>query len=164
MDIREEALYYFRNLVYCLYREIRVFAPQNNPELHEKINKKSGFFDIKRGYLEADRLYFLIEQEQNITSILEPFFQVTWLTLDDLYKIFYYGDWLLSAKKYSYGGPLWAAAANTTLLLRQFIELSNETQMELMFPIILKLEHNTKDPITKEALICKKFKIRIQDR
>jgi len=58
MTPKQEALFFFRKLVYCVYREIGVLKPQNHVELAAKANRKTTFFseDRKR---QAGELYHL---------------------------------------------------------------------------------------------------------
>ncbi len=149
MDTNQKALYYFRKLVYCLYREIGVLLPRNHREIAAKARLDSGFFKGERKK-QASALYHLTEDEENTGVILKPYEERTGLLLEDIHRAFAEGDWRNSCGSYSFGGPKWASIAKKVLELRRVIDNQDWGTVDSLIREIDTLEHNT-------GLITEKF-------
>jgi hypothetical protein len=152
MDTRQEALYYFRNLVYCLYREIGVLTVGNHPELARKAKLESPFFSNQRK-TQAKQLYHQTTTEGNPRAILKPYEDRTGLSLQDLYRIFDEGNWRNTYGSYSFGGPKWARIAKETIALYQAIDEEDLERVPALIHQISTLRHNT-------DLVVRKFQPR----
>ena len=149
MQPRDGALYYFRHLVYCLYREIGVLRSSNHAEVAKKAWLKSGFFtgDRKR---QAGDLYCMTRLENRSEAILRPYKTRTGLTLEDIFRAFDEGNWQQGGH-FVFGGPKWAKIAENTMALRDAIDSENWTTAKNLILEIRTLEHNN-------ALVVTKFK------
>ena len=149
MTPKQEALFFFRKLVYCVYREIGVLKPQNHVELAAKANRKTTFFseDRKR---QAGELYHLTETEENTALILGPYEERTGLSLADVHRAFAEGHWQRPNGKYYFGGPKWAKITEKALELRQIVDAADWTKVPALLDAVRTLEHNS-------GLVIKKF-------
>lgn len=153
MDQRDNALYYFRNLIYCLYREIRVFEKRNYPKFFFKTLANSDYFDKYEGLIKADNLYTTTEQEQNVNRVIYAYFKETGFKLEEILEVFSQGDWERNGC-ISYGGPKWAEIAKVTLSLKNAIEQDDHKEMKTLIEAVNDLEHN-------HDKIVNKFKPRV---
>jgi len=122
MDDKEVALYFYRKVIYALYLEIGALQPKIHPELAEKANLNTAYFEREKERQAAD-LYHQIEHEEDPNKIVEPFEERTGLSLADLHRAFTEGDWRNKFGSYSFGGPRWAEIAEVALRLRSLIEM-----------------------------------------
>src|SRR4030065_866991 len=148
MTEKQIALYYFRKLLYCLYREIGILKPRNHPVLAQKARLDSSFFskDRKR---QAAEIYHQTESEGNTSHIIEPYHERTVLSLDELFIIFKDGKWENSTGGYSYGGPKWAKIADATISLQKRIESEDWEDINSLISKIDLLAHNNGKIIDK---------------
>jgi len=121
MDEKQLALDYFRKLVSFLYREVGAMKPENHKELYAKARMDKSGFAIARKEL-AKEFYYQTASDESTQLIVQPYQEQTGLSLEDVYRVFEEGDWLLGRRSYSYGGPRWAMIAKTTLELNHLIE------------------------------------------
>ncbi len=121
MDDREEALYFFRKLVFLLYLEIGALTPGIHKELAEKADIRNQFFRGEKR-AQAAELYQQIEQETDTAKIVAPFRERTGLTLEDIRRAFAEGQWQNKHGAYNLGGPKWLKIADATLALRERID------------------------------------------
>ena len=120
MTREKEALDYFRKLVSLLYREVGAIERDNHPELFDRSTMATSGFSAARKF-EAKKIYRTTISEVDPERIVAPYVARTRLSLEDVFKSFHEGDWLLGKKRYSFGGPNWARIAGTTLSLRDVI-------------------------------------------
>lgn len=153
MDQKDKALYYFRNLVYCLYREIRVFQKRNYPKFFPNTLANSDYFSRDEGLIKADNIYATTAQEQNVNRIIFAYFKETGFKLEEILEVFSKGDWERHGC-ISYGGPKWAEIAKVTLSLKDAIEQDDHKEMRTLIEAGNALEHNN-------GRIVNKFKPRV---
>jgi len=120
MDVQEQSYYFFRKLVYVLYKEIGALQPRVHPQLASKALITSPYFQGERER-QAAELYLQIEHETDLGSIVAGFEQRTGLTLDDIHRAFVDGDWRNKFGAYNFGGPKWVRIAEAALELRASI-------------------------------------------
>jgi hypothetical protein len=131
MDEKEQALYFFRKLVYVLYLEIGALQTHIHPELAEKADMRTQYFRGERERMAAE-LYHQIEQEQEPAKIVWPFEQRTSLTLQDIHRAFAEGDWKNKFGGYNFGGPRWLPIAEAALKLQKRIEQEDWEEARLL--------------------------------
>jgi len=150
MTEKQEALFFFRKLVYCIYREIGVFKPKHHPRLAEKAKLSSKFFsdDRKR---QAGLFFHQTETQENTGLILKLYEDRTGLSLQDIHQIFAEGHWQCHNGRFSFGGPKWARITEKTLELRQAIVTEDWSKVPALLGEIKTLEHNN-------GLVVNKFK------
>lgn len=124
MDNREQALFFFRKLVYLLYLEIAALRPNIHAELAEKADLKTAFFQRDKER-QAAELYYQIENETQPAQIVYPFEERTGLSLEDLHRAFAEGEWRNKFGQFNFGGPRWERIAELTLALRNAIDTQN---------------------------------------
>ena len=149
MDNINIALYMFRNLVYCLYREIRALREYNHERIYSKIKHSSFFYDKLAGKNQADQLYKQTECFDKINDILQPYKDKTGLTIYDLCQAFKEGNWKNSHGDINYGGPKWGEIADATLELKNLICNQKCEGINAMIPKICALRHNTGKVVDK---------------
>lgn len=121
MNQREEALYFFRKLVYVIYLEIASLTAEIHPKIAAKADITNGFFHGEK-QKQAASLYYQVEAEVDPGKILAPFIERTGLTLEDTYQAFTEGSWQNKFGKHNFGGPKWARINEAALRLRDLIE------------------------------------------
>lgn len=121
MDEKEEALYFFRKIVYTLYLEIGALQEKIHPRIAAKADLRNAFFQGEKER-QAARLYLQTEQETDPAKIIEPYKERTGLTLEDVHTAFVEGDWRNKFGGYNIGGPKWARISELAAELRRCIE------------------------------------------
>lgn len=121
MDPQEEALLYFRKLLFLLYREIGALQPQIHAELAAKAKRTNWFFTGGRKKVALD-LYRKSEREATVQNILLPYVERTGLTLEDLRRAFAEGNWSNRYGGHWMGGPKWAHITEKTIELKELID------------------------------------------
>ncbi len=91
---------------------------------------------------EAKKIYRTTISEVDPEQIAAPYGVRTGLSLEDVFKVFHEGDWLLGRKRYSFGGPNWARIAGTTLTLQDVILKEEWHQVPQLIAEINVLCHN----------------------
>ncbi len=135
MNPQEEALFFFRKIVYALYLEIGALQPRIHPEIAAKADITNQYFQGDK-QKQAAALYRQVEDETDTRKITAPYEERTGLTLEDIYRAFAEGDWRNKFGGYNQGGPKWAKIAQTALELRRQIEAQNwEATAELVYTI-----------------------------
>lgn len=120
MDPKQEAIFFFRKLVYVVYLEIGALTPAIHPELAQKARLKSAYFQREKER-QASNLYHQVEQEEDPMKIVAPFEERTGLSLEDVHRAFAEGDWRNKFGAWTFGGPRWERIAASTLALRDAI-------------------------------------------
>ncbi len=141
MDLRETSLFLFRKLVYLLYLEIGALQPRIHPEVAEKANLNTAYFQREKGR-QAASLYYRVENEMEPQKVVAPFEERTGLALEDIERAFREGDWRNRHGAFNFGGPRWARVAEVTLKLQRAIEQGNEQDMEALIFEIKGLKTN----------------------
>lgn len=121
MNEQEEALFFFRKLVFVLYNEIGSLTPSVHAELAAKADIRNSFFHGEK-QKQAAELYHLGELETDPAKIILPFRERTGLTLEDVHRAFVEGRWQNRHGAYNFGGPKMVRIAEATLELRRLIE------------------------------------------
>lgn len=135
MDEQEIALYFFRKLVYVLYLEAGALQSHIHPELAQKANLKTAFFEREKER-QAAELYRLTENENNPDKVVAPYVERTGLDLGDLERLFREGDWRNKFGGYTFGGPRWVRIAEAAVELKTLIyEADWESTSELVYEI-----------------------------
>lgn len=135
MTGKEEALYFFRKLLYVLYLEIGGLQPKIHPEIAGKADLKNAFFQGEKQRHTAE-LYRLTETEEDPDKIIAPYIERTHLTLEDLRRAFAEGDWRNKFGGYNQGGPRFVKITDAALKLRDLIEREDwEEAKFLLFDI-----------------------------
>jgi hypothetical protein len=148
MDAKHEALDFFRKAVSFIYREVGAFVTANHPELASKAKLQTSFFPRDRKML-ARKTYEKTIAEESTQRIIEPYVELTGLTLGDVHRIFSEGDWLLGRKHYSFGGPRWAEITEATMKLRQIIDSEDWNQVSEFMKYAKQLQHNNNGLVNK---------------
>lgn len=146
MNEKEKALYYFRNLVYCIYREIRVFVPSIFDELYKMIKIDSGYFNLVDGKRIAGDLYDLSKLEEKTSAIVSHYRKKTGLSLIDLKKIFGEGNWKIRS---AFGGYSWAMITQKTIDLKKVIDSEDWQGLSALLKEIDEIRHNNGRVIEK---------------
>jgi hypothetical protein len=120
MNDPQQALFFFRKVVFCLYREAGAMNENTHAELSQKAHLKTSFFHGARKRM-AVQLYHDIKKETQVSRILNPFMFRTGLNLEDLQQLFAEGNWQGKFKKIFQGGPKWARIAEEAIRLRDAI-------------------------------------------
>lgn len=141
MEIRQQAYFIFRKLVYVLYQEIGALLPRNHPQVAKKAYLKTAYFQGERER-QAASLYHQIENEENLDTIVAMFHQRTGLFLEDIHQAFAEGDWKNKYGAFNSGGPKWVRIAEVTLELRRLIQEENWEAAELLILDIKGLKTN----------------------
>lgn len=141
MNKKEEALYFFRKLVYVIYLEIGSLTPEIHSVIAEKADITNGFFHGEKQRQSA-ALYHQVEAEVDTAKILAPFIKRTGLTLEDIYQAFDEGSWQNKFGKYNFGGPKWVKIAELALQLRKFIDGGSWDEASNLIYDIKKLKTN----------------------
>lgn len=121
MDEKEQALYFFRKVVYTLYLEIGALQEQIHPEIASKADLTNAFFHGEKER-QAASLYLVSEKETEPKKIVAPYKERTGLTLEDIHQAFVEGDWRNKFGGYNFGGPKWIRIAEAALELGEKIE------------------------------------------
>ncbi len=150
MTPEKEALDYFRKLVSFLYREVGAMERDNHPELFDRSAMATSGFSAARKS-EAKKIYRTTISEVSPERIVTPYGARTGLSLEDVFKVFHEGDWLLGRKRYSFGGPNWARIAGTTLALQDVILKKEWHQVPQLIAEINVLCHNNGRIVDKFA-------------
>ena len=143
-----EALDYYRKLVSFIYREVGAMKRNNHPELYDKSTISKVHLTRKK---DAKGFYHKSKSDNDVELIDQYYVEWFGLTLQEVYKVFDEGDWLLSKPSYSYGGPKWAGITQTTLDLRNAVKGEQRQQIPQLIEKIKGLCHNN-------GLIVDKFK------
>jgi len=139
--LEQNALAYFRELVSLLYREIGAMRRPNHRAIFDRsILASSGFADNRKD--EARSIYFETLSATNVDEVTAPYRARTNLSVEEVYEAFRDGDWLLGARRYSFGGPRWARIADVTLQLGQAITAGKWNLTEKLTAEVHGLHHN----------------------
>jgi len=149
MDEIQTALYFYRKLVYVLYQEVGTLQPRIHPELAEKANIKTAFFERER-VRQAAALYVLTENETDLDKILAPYIERTGLSLEEVEQAFREGNWQNKFGGYTFGGPRWAKIAQIALELRNAIRNAD-------WPRASDLVYETKKLKTNQTFLVNYF-------
>jgi len=135
MNSQEEALYFYRKLIYVLYLEIGVLTPQIHSGTAAKADITNGFFHGEK-QKQAAGLYHQVEAETDTNKIIAPFIERTGLTIEDILQAFQEGNWRNKFGAYHFGGPRWVKIAEAALELKKRIDQEDwEQATELVFDI-----------------------------
>jgi hypothetical protein len=135
MNNQDEALFFFRKLVYAVYLEIGSLQPRIHPEIAEKADITNQFFTGDKQKHTAE-LYYMVEHKTTTPEILAPFVERTSLTLEDIHRAFVEGDWRNKFGAYNFGGPRWVKITETTMRLRDLIDQQDwEAAADLVFDV-----------------------------
>ncbi|NLG96654.1 MAG: hypothetical protein GX491_04760 [Chloroflexi bacterium] len=121
MDEREEALFFFRKIVYTLYLEIGGLQEKVHPGIAAKADLTNAFFQGEKER-QAAMLYLQTEHETDPEKIIAPYKERTGLTLEDIHTAFVEGDWRNKFGGYNIGGPKWVRISELAAELRRCIE------------------------------------------
>jgi hypothetical protein len=137
----DEAPDYFRKLVSFLYREIGAMRRENHPAIFDRSTLASSGFAADRKQ-QAKRIYFQTVSSMDVAQVVAPYRAKTGLSLQDVRDAFRDGDWLLGARRYSFGGPNWARIADATLELGRAISDKRRDAAQHLIAEINVLCHN----------------------
>lgn len=141
MTPKEEALFFFRRLVFAMYVEIGALQPHVHPELAKKADIKNSYFHGEKQKQAID-LFQLIETAEDPKKIIMPYRERTGLTLEDVRRAFVEGDWKNKFGGYNFGGPKWERIADITLEMQGLIEKEDWEAAQLLTYDIKKLKTN----------------------
>ena len=121
MEPQEEALLFFRKMVFAVYYEIGGLTPRIHRKLADKANITNSYFHGEKARQSAE-IYQRTVQETDPEAIEAPYVLRTRLTLQDVAVAFHEGRWQNKFGGYNLGGPRWAKIADVTLQLRDAIQ------------------------------------------
>ena len=137
-----EAIERYRRLVSLIYREVGSMKADNH-----KLYTKSNFAQIPSIHIARKRqtrsFYFNSTAKDDVELIEKDYVDWSGLTLHEVFQIFQEGNWLLGAKKYSYGGPKWAEITRFALEIRSAIINEDESELSSIVDQVQHLRHNT---------------------
>lgn len=151
MNDPQQALFFFRKVVFCLYREAGAMNESTHEELAKKAHLKTSFFHGARKRM-AVQLYHDIKKETQTRRILTPFMLRTGLNLEDLQQLFDEGNWQGKFKKIFQGGPKWARIAEEAIRLRDAIDKAD-------WPTALLVTHTMKGMKTNNGFLIDEFEL-----
>ena len=142
MNTQEEALYFFRKMVFAIYLEIGALQPRIHPEIAARADITNQFFQGEK-QRQATALYHQVEKETDPNKILAPFIERTAISLEDVHRAFVEGNWRNKFGAFNSGGPKWARITEVALDLRRLIEQQDwEAASEQVYEIKkLKTNH-----------------------
>jgi hypothetical protein len=141
MNQSDEAIFFFRKLIFLLYLEIGSLQPKIHKELAARADIKNGFFHGEKQPMAAE-IYHRIETETEPQKIIAPFKERTGLSLEDICRAFAEGDWRNKFGGYNAGGPKWSKIADITLALQHQIEQQNWDEAGLLVFQMKRLKTN----------------------
>jgi len=151
MNDPQQALFFFRKVVFCLYREAGAMNENTHAELAQKAQLKTAYFQGARKRMAA-QIYHQIKKETQTGRILMPFMLRTGLNLEDLQQLFAEGNWQGKFKKIFQGGPKWARIAEEAIRLRDAID-------EADWSAALLVTHTLKGMKTNNGFLVDEFEL-----
>ncbi len=141
MNEQEEALFFFRKLIFVLYLEIGALQPEIHAEIAAKADIRHGYFQGEK-QKQASELYHITEQEVDPTKIVAPYIERTGLTLEDIQRAFNEGKWQERYGGYHFGGPKLIKLTEATLALREYIVQQNWEEAAMQVYAIKRMKTN----------------------
>ena len=139
---RRRAWCVFRNLVHAVYREVRHLGPNGDSEA--RVTVSGGPLlpcamrcRRARAELKSRGLYETSAQANSTTDVLKPYQEKTGLSVDDAILVFKLPNW-----KPRYGGPKWAAIAETLKQLVSALEAGDSVRAGCVAQEVFRLQHN----------------------
>lgn len=140
--IRSRAWCVLRNLAHAVYREARHLGPERDAQARVTVSggpllPQAQQCRRARVELKSRRLFEMTAQAKSTTEVLEPYVEKTGLSVDDAIRVFRLPSW-----ERGYGGPKWAAIAETLKELLSALEAGDIVRAGTVAERVLRLQHN----------------------